>query len=570
MEQTYAAVRIRQTAASEHLVLFAARATEVEDWGGVPQRERLGGGETAGFQREENEDRLDELKRFFGDPKNVIQNPLLCALRDNSKVSFHASDASGGPVEAGELKIEWEDLTEWTLLDLLNRLGSSIADRLPELDTADPGEETLMKLRERIASDHPDLNMDEPAQESTDDEDETAEEADDAATSVLFTDETHIVDFWREVRGRAAILEEIEPARRDELTEFLGFSKEVIISFLQPIIIVDGQHRLRGSLLAAETAVSEELHRAEIRAAIDDGDDPDVVSDRIRRRESRQLPISLLMDPSPAEHVFQFVVVNQKATPIGKALLGTIVSTSLTSDELEVVSNRLKASGIPLEDSQAIAYLTRHPESPFYDLVEKGLADDRRDVLQWNVLGILIRIFRELSGGKLFHERIDHADKWRRNYLDSSDLVAGGADTAERLKIWSEPGGPWRDVFIAFYSAVRDQLGETTEPSEGNYWGSPRTSNLFNKVSLTILAADFFQFLCDRGLTIDRVDQVGNYVTDWLGDVKRSYFSRDWKLSGVKKDSTAIKAQWSFVWVQYRKDPVRLPPVAEYRKNRAT
>lgn len=78
------------------------------------------------------------------------------------------------------------------------------------------------------------------------------------------------------------------------------------------------------------------------------------------------------MESLPAEHVFQFVVVNQKATPIGRALLGTIVSTSLSAEELEGVSARLEAAGIPLEDPQAIAFLTRHPDSPFKDLVEKG------------------------------------------------------------------------------------------------------------------------------------------------------------------------------------------------------
>ena len=62
---------------------------------------------------------------------------------------------------------------------------------------------------------------------------------------------------------------------------------------------------------------------------------------------SRRLPISLLLDDSPEEHVFQFVVVNQKATPIGRALLGTIVSTSLTAEELDKVAQRLTQAGIP-------------------------------------------------------------------------------------------------------------------------------------------------------------------------------------------------------------------------------
>jgi hypothetical protein len=44
---------------------------------------------------------------------------------------------------------------------------------------------------------------------------------------------------------------------------------------------------------------------------------------------------------------------------------------------------------------------------------------------------------------------------------------------------------------------VRDRLG-SEDRSSGNYWGSPRNSNLFNKISLMILTADFFQFLTAR------------------------------------------------------------------------
>lgn len=574
-KQSYPAVRVRQTEEAGELVLFAAPAMEIDDWSGIPQRERLGADtEAVGFQREESPKRLAELASFFGNGHNVIQNPLLCASRDAGKVTFEATGAEGEST-VGTLTIEWEDLTALPLVELLRRVRSSLEDRLTELAKMPLDEGKVARLKERANVQHPDLTV----SEETDDEDivdddagegEEGPDADDvveAATSALFSDETHIADFWEEVAARVRLLEEFGGAFEGD--GFLGFTKEAMISYLQPVVVVDGQHRLRGALLAAERAVNSEELQAEVEAAIEAGREPDDVVDELKRREGRRLPVSMLLEPSPAEHVFQFVVVNQKATPIGRALLGTIVSTSLSATELAGVSERLTSAGIPLEDSQAIAYLTRHPDSPFRDLVEKGLTSEGTDLLQWNVLGSLVRIFRELKGGRLYHEKLDYADKWRRARLETSGIVADAADDESKLAYWSRSDGPWRAVFIGFWSAVRDRLATTDDKDAGNYWGSPRTSNLFNKVTLTILAADFFQFLTDRGYTIDAVSDVKDYVDEWLDGVKTTYYSRDWKLSGVKKDATGTKSQWAFLWVQYRKDPQSLPDLRNFRQPKA-
>lgn len=576
-KRSYPAVRVRQTEEAGELVLFAAPAMEIDDWSGIPQRERLGADtEAVGFQREENTKRLDELVSFFAHGRNVIQNPLLCASRDAAKVTFEGVDDGAGTA-IGKVTIEWEDLSELPLVELLRRVRTTLEARLPDLADAQLDDAKVARLKARANVEHPDLVVN--AEEVDDVEDneveggdpdeagEVGDEATESASAVLFSDETHIADFWEEVAARVRLLE--ESGGDFEGDTFLGFPKEAMIAYLQPVVVVDGQHRLRGAILAAERAVNSEALQAEVEAAVEAGGEPDEIVEQLKRREARRLPVSLLLEPSPAEHVFQFVVVNQKATPIGRALLGTIVSTSLSANELAGVSERLTSAGIPLEDSQAIAYLTRHPDSPFKDLVEKGLTNEGTDLLQWNVLGSLVRVFRELKGGRLFHEKLDYADKWRRDQLDGSAIVAGTADGESKLAYWARPDGPWREVFIAFWSSVRDRLATTEDKDAGNYWGSPRTSNLFNKISLTILAADFFQFLTDRGHTIDSASDVKDYVEEWLKDVKTTYYSRDWKISGVKKDAPGTRAQWAYLWVQYRKDPQSLPPVTSFRQPKA-
>lgn len=578
-KQSYQALRIRQSPDAADLILFGAAATDIDEWSGIPQREKLGkDAEAVGFQREENEKRVGEVESFLENTRNVIQNPLLCASRDEAKVKFEALNEDAA-VTPGTLTIEWEDLSSLPLLELLRRVRLALEIRLPELADMQVDEAKIARLKARANSEHPDVIVEvelEDSQEdnasATEDPEEISEIADlggdgDAVTSVLFSEQTHIADFWEEVVARISLLE--EAGDFFDGTSFLGFAADAMVSYLQPIVVVDGQHRLRGALLAVDQVLRTDALQAEIEAMVESDVDADEIIDKLRRREARQLPVSLLMDTSPAEHVFQFVVVNQKATPIGRALLGTIVSTSLSAEELEPVRERLDAAGIPLEDSQAIAYLTRHPSSPFCNLVERGLADEGNNLLQWSVLGSLVRIFRELKGASLYHERLDYADKWRRDQLDVSGIVSAAAGDGTKLSYWSQPNGPWREVFIAFWTAVRDRLATTDDEDAGNFWGSPRTSNLFNKISLTILTADFFQYMVDRGIPIDSAEDVGGYVDDWLRDVKATYFSRNWKLVGVRKDSPGTRAQWASLWVQYRKDPQQLPQVRQFRQPKA-
>lgn len=569
---SYRAVRIRQTDAGGWLILFAAPATEIDQWAGIPQKKEIGSQETTGFQREENEKRIKELVDFYSNDNNVIQNPLLCATRQTNQgvVQFQSDSAvEHSPfAQTGVLTIQVEPLEEMSLLDLLKRVKTDLERRVPTLSTQQPSDKLLVDLKRRASTEaiEPDSavasesDVEAEPGESLEENVETEESA-----GAIFSDESHIFDFWEEVAARVQLLEELGSSfNRDE---FLSYSKDAMISFLRPIVVVDGQHRLRGAVESAKFLSSRAPYRDELEQAIINGANPDFAQKSVEAKIARRLPISLLVTDDPAEHVFQFVVVNQKATPIGKALLGTIVSTSLSNDELARVSDRLEKSGIQLEESRAVAYFTRKPGSPFYRLVERGLTSENINLLQWNVLLSLVRIFQDLKGGRLFGEKNDYADKWRRTYLPRSEVVADweakGFKTA--FEYWSQFEGPWRDVFAAFWSAVRDKLADPHDDSANNYWGSPRTSNIFNKVSLTILAADFFQYLCERRLGISGVESVPQLVDEWLEGVNTSYFNRGWDLEGVRKDTPGRRKQWAKLWSEYRKDPDRLPRVDQYR-----
>jgi hypothetical protein len=568
----YPAIQVRQTPKSNGLVLFAASAAEIDEWAGAPQKKELdGSGETTGFQRDINTDRLENLGKFYNDERNTIQNPLLCSSRYSAKDAVQFTPAPGVaidqvPVVSGVIEIRTTEIDKLPLLEIMRRVKADLERRVPALAATGVPASKIVNLKQRIhAISSENADQDEDTRDNEEVNDDLESGADTSA--LMFSDESHILEFWEDLSVHIAVLDEAGPEfQKGE--SFEGFTRDAMIAFLRPVVLVDGQHRLRGAVDVAKKKVKEPPFSSEITQAIIDGQAPGDVQQAAMVKASRVLPVSMLMTDDPAEHVFQFVVVNQKATPIDSALLGTIVSTSLSNEELERVADRLKNAGIPLSESRAIAYLSRNPDSPFFKLVQRGLTSDGHELMPWTVLRSLIGIFQNLRGGKLYHEKNDYAAVWRKKCLQNSGLVNDYATKgfSDPLKYWSAPDGPWREVFVQFYRSIRDKFGSRDDTEAPNYWGENRSSNLFNKISLTILAADFFQFLSDGKRVIDSADQVSILVNEWLQEVDENYFNRNWKLSGVKKESPGIRSRWAKVWAEYRRNPEKLPSTNEYRK----
>ena len=583
MEYKYPAVLSEQVSGGKRIVAFSAPAAEIERWSGIPQKKRFDDGEeSAGFQREDKKNRIEELAVFLSDPRNTLQNPLLCSERaaKDATVEFTPmpNDAS-----LGQLVITVPDYSELTMLQVFERVQEYLEERVSALKGKTVPEKTVaaLQLRARnaglLGDDGQDLegsvestvDMSDDADGDSDSASESDELESEGSTSALF-EESHIAEFWEEVAARREILKKIGAAQMGD--SFLGFSREAMESYIRPVVIMDGQHRLRGALAAAVRTLDTQISMEEIERRVAAGESPEAVSSDLKLKASRKLPISLLLDRDPAEHVFQFVVVNQKATPIGRALLGTIVSTSLSEAELDTVTDRLQRAGIPLDESRAASYVARNKKSPFSGLVDLGMkTSNQNELLQWAVMVSLVQTFRDLRGATLYHQKNDYAAAWRSKFLDVSPIAVGyqaaGFNSAEGY--WQSFDGPWRSVFIEFWTAVRDRLASTKDKNDHNYWGNPRKSNLFNKPTLHILAADFFRFMLMDKRTIKDGAEVKKIVDDWLNDVDKDYFNRDWKLdrAGVKKDSPGIRFTWSKQWDEYRTGTKeRLPDVRFFSK----
>lgn len=566
MKKTYSypAVKIRQSGSARPLILLAAKATEIKRWAGIPQKlqvivdEEINT-ELLGFQRDDDPDRIAQIAQFYSNGSNVLQNPLLCAVRQpvEQEVRFVPTIESNNDITPGILQVDFTDRSKFTLLDLFAEMRKSLEGRIPALAGRKPSEHLLSKLRSKI-----NIGFD-----AGDDE---TEDPDSAPLEEALTEQSHIAEFWDAISAREQLLRELSGSNAGD--SFLGFSRQVLEDYLSPVILVDGQHRLLGAIEAATIALERDennVARASELLNASPLSTPDEIQFELQTEKARILPISLLLDERAEEHVFQFVVVNQKATPVRAALLGTIISTSLAENELDSITERLENAGVPLQSSMAITFFAKNERSPFCGLVTRGLLGDGTDKLPWSVLGQIANMFRELRGAKYFHDpKTDYADIWRRRLLDESSICSEWMtqEASSAFEYWKSADGPWRDVFVEFWTAVRDLLADTENRAAPNYWGQPRTSNLFNKPSLLTLATDFFAYLVESKQPIESAASVRTLVDDWLADVKTDYFARDWKLAGVKKDSTGIRRQWSYLWFSHRRDPKGLPPVSSYAR----
>lgn len=558
MKKEYQAIRCKQTHNGSWLVFFSASAFDIDVWGGIPEKKNFDSIESTGFQRSFKDERLDSLISFYSENKNILQNPLLCAPRkigtaSNNTVSFLPDEntVENDMIQTGKIIIDYNDFSECTLKELLISFREYLECRGDNLEKNIIDTELLAKLKDRLSL---------PISENNDEKnDAVGDDSESDQEELTIIESSHISDLWQEVSCRISILNEY--GNDYDSDEILGFSKDSMISYLKPVIIVDGQHRLIGALEhAKKEAQSTDAMEHFYELTTSGGLDEDAAKVIVQNELCRHLPISLILSDDPAEHVFQFVVVNQKATPINNALLGTIVSTTLSSGELNRVAQRLKNADIQLEASQAVSFATRNTNSPFYGLVQTGINGEQAGKLPWTVMRSIVTIFKDLKGAKLFsdEDKTDYADLWRRRYLELEDGDSNNFD------VWNAEEGLWRDVFIKFWSCIKEKFSKTTDPESHNYWGHTR-SNLFNKVSLTILATDFFKYLCDSKTTIVSADDVQELVSSWLDGVDDNYFNRDWKLT-VKKDTPGIRKQWCKLWVNYRRDPKQLPNSNLYKK----
>jgi hypothetical protein len=281
MKFRYAAVVSEQVEGGKRLVAFAAPAVEIERWAGIPQKKRFGDGEeTAGFQREDKQKRIDEIAVFLADPNNTLQNPLLCSERTakDAKVEFVPMS---GHDSLGELVVTIPDYSALTMLEVFERVQEYLEERVPSLKGKPVPATTVAKLQLRarndglLGEDGQDGDSDNGEGVDGDDAVKTDEPEGDGSTSALF-EESHIAEFWEEIAARREVLKKMGASHEQD--SFLGFSREAMESYIRPVVVMDGQHRLRGAIAAARRTLDTASAMSETERRVASGESPDEVT----------------------------------------------------------------------------------------------------------------------------------------------------------------------------------------------------------------------------------------------------------------------------------------------------
>lgn len=285
-EFSYAGTAYRQSASEDApwLVAFVASAEELLAWAGIPSRTA---GSEMGFQRVEDEMRVQRTKEFFDLPPNQSPTAIIVGihpafnsagesppLNDQTRAVRLELGGSEGPIRPCKLLVKVAerapgDAAETLRVQLLSRLAAN-ANAGGSEPTVDAG-----------SSDEDDLDENGGPTNEGDDEDNDADEVE-LASSVMERLVAHLSD-----------------------SDWIDTNRDAILDLAKPATIIDGQHRLRGASLC-----------------------------------ERGIPfiVCALFDCDWKEQVFQFTVVNYTQKGIPDQFITANAALSLTNGELNGIA----------------------------------------------------------------------------------------------------------------------------------------------------------------------------------------------------------------------------------------
>lgn len=528
------------------IICMTAPCDEILSWAGIPRKaesiisdvegdEKI---EIHGYQRQQDKNRIQSLVEFYGSNDNVIPTSLLLATRFDDSVEFFntggITDFGGSRAELGKVVIS-NDLDKNDKLSILYKnLADVLITRNISLSNVSIPSDIVNKYKRRA------IELCDKYEFNVDFDDDINSDLDENDT---YNPDSHLIEFYKEVKIRQLICE--QESALEYLDGVLGFTREMIVDYLSPLTVVDGQHRLISANEALKYIVDDKMQQDDFINLVSEHGSADEAEKYLIRKHRRTFSATLICNTDWSEHVFQFVVVNQKVKPISKSLLSSIIGTSLNSDEVDNIQDRLERAGIEIDDYKVMARLLEDNLSPFKGSVKKGYSSDRfseNQKLDWSVLNSLAKDFRNLKNLQPFHRRgtgeLVFYTEWRSQFLSSSQLLDNHAKKIgcdDELLAWGHPtNGLWLDIFRYFYSVAKDKLSD--EDNNLCAWRNPNESNLFNGVSLRALLADFGDYLFNKEAAPDKLEDFKAIVDDYFTKIRKDFFGREWKLVGKRID----------------------------------
>jgi len=430
---TYDAILFRQRPASPVQAVFVAPSTEIDAWARVPTKKT---GSIRNFQRAEIFRHIEEVQAFFKIPENASPTAIVIGfepsraadsvrlLGPDGKTLDLSKIRADGPVQ-GKIAVSWEPVGDpqtpgdWTkaILSLRDRLKVLVVEELRDITAlaAESVDLLLAEFEQRAREGKPELSaaLEEEEEEEEENELEEGEEAEEIEEPEGLSEKASeqldgLSPSERQiVIGRLEFLARLQDAvlatvPQSELAE-IG---EEIANELKPALIIDGQHRVKGTKGVGRIPF--------LVCALPGGDWPELA--------------------------FQFIVTNHTARRVQESLLISIVGNSLSKTQRADLEERLREAGIRVGLIEAVMRVHEDDSSPFYKLLAFGLKGEKGFLDAAAMRGKVI---------KLWYERRRPVDVLFDHFCD-------GRLKRERTDNWKSQE-LWYQYFVAFWSAVRDR-----------------------------------------------------------------------------------------------------------------
>jgi hypothetical protein len=437
----------------QNLLLFVAPAADIRSWAGVP---RKAFDYQHGFQRTLDARRVTDVKDFFHeDDRNISPTAVVIGLTGKVELTpFEKGSKADAQIQLVRLVIDVPALEEMNLGELVDQVLVDLKGRLPKtvVDEIEADVEQAVKIANRLQ------------EQDAVDEAFGIGDSNGANVESEVIDRSYLADFYAQLRGY--VLGLLPWPEEEQL-------RQVLYSILKPAIIVDGQHRVFGG------------------SAVDEG---------------MLFAVCAIPNATWADSVYQFVVINQKAKPIKPAFLNAIIATSLSTDEIAAVYDRLQASSIDVELAQTMERVNTDPASPFRAMIDFQVAG-AKGFLQFPGMTRLANDFERIPRT---HPVVLADASWR-------GLEAG-----------------WLDYFFALWRGVRKYF-ESADPRLWRHPTEDNPNNLLKIVSLQEVQRLMLDNWADsRVFKITSVDKLEEQAGLFWEEFPSAFFTDEWRKKGLQ------------------------------------
>jgi hypothetical protein len=473
-------LRFRQNPMSPELFAFVASSNDLLRFCGVARKSH---DLLSNYQRALDEKRVEaEVTPFFRVPENCSPTAIVISLQQTNvcEISFTALDAApflDKGITITTLQLRFRDTAAFSRQILLDTAKSF--------------------LDSRLLSDQPPRDVDSGADSDGEEDAQICASDEDGASADSADDEDNGNAGSEEDEETVEIGQSILRALRERLDNPDEVSDELIASLhemLKPALIIDGQHRLYGA------------------AGVE---------------ESIPLLVCTMIKPSWKEQVFQFIVVNDKATGIPKPFITSLAGMSLTAPELDELRTRLAQAGVALWEVEVMQRMGYDTTSPFYNLIEFKVTGSGHKGLGYQTMKRVGKTWYSPTSSGLYK-------------LMTALYVAPGdkKQSKKNLKHKWQSSNDWFEFFGLYWWSIRRQFENTPA------WSAE--ANLLTAVVLEMLQADFLKVLDAQSKTFwecretdpskirtEITRRIEDLVRDATNHFKATHFTRQWKRTSL-------------------------------------